>query len=575
MKSDKPSLIRENSHSLDKYLVNKLDALENAEDSPLRDLPSDNDERPVTLLRPLSQISDEVFDSESPVDAGNGAEASKGLDSSPLSLSPEPSLDKFRAISDSPIPQPEWEVDEFSISTDAHSNEDRPQSINLDDLNIYIPAPPKNTTRAISPRELVIPSPPQDFSDDTEARFDYEGETSEPKLYLQESPESSSSSTRSSSSEEVIEFMQSEDAMDEGTAKAGRISPPSESPDEEVEFMTPDKITNVRIYQNDINDSAKEELKGNVVKKENICECDVEPSRRTKEKFNSLPILRKSHSVNESDCASFSTSASAKEEEIKYSGVRRQTEPLVLPLVLPKSPSLELKNERVASPVFFSLQNIPSNSNLGPFATNTNVERTDRLILPSTPLSLRRNQFATLCSADNITKTHSLPNCFSFNEFNGYMDECKDSISKCEQFEEELCALIEENKLADRKSFEGDDPERGSFIEVMRTGARSLLNRTKDLVTMATSGNIKGLHIFVRSSKHEIENLVVAMTTVKNSVTLATLIKDVVVGYKEVISHLKKGTGKPLTDPEIVKLIEKTNELSFSSNILVRGLRSY
>ncbi|XP_065058332.1 uncharacterized protein LOC135686094 isoform X2 [Rhopilema esculentum] len=577
-KSDKPSLIRENSHSLDKYLVNKLDALEKAEDSPLRDLPSDNDERPVPLLRPLSQISDEVFDSESPVDAGNGVEDSKGLDSSPLSLSPEPSLDKFRAISDSPIPQPEWEVDEFDISTDAHSNEDRPQSINLDDLNIYIPAPPKNTTRAISPRELVIPSPPHDFAGDTEALFDYEGESSEFKVYLQESPESKSSSTRSSSSEEVIEFMHSEDATDESTAKEGRISPPSESPDEEVEFMTPDKITNVRIYQNDINDSAKEELKENVVKKENICECDVEPSRRTKEKFNSLPILRKSHSVNESDCSSFSTSAIAEEGEIKYPGVRRQTEPLVLPLILPKSPSLELKNERVASPVFFSLQNIPSDSNPGPFqqfATSTNLEKTDRLILPSTPLSLRRNQFTTLCSADNIAKTHSLPNSFSFNEFNGYMDECKDSISKCEQFEEELCALIEENKRADRKSFEGDDPERGSFIEVMRTGARSLLNRTKDLVTMATSGNIKGLHIFVRSSKHEIENLVVAMTTVKNSVTLATLIKDVVVGYKEVISHLKKGTGKPLTDPEIVKLMEKTNELSFSSNILVRGLRSY
>ena len=578
-----------NRDSFNKYLVQKVpsDALELTKHNPLDFLSSDAEERPASLLRPFSNASDDVFSetNEEGTVQSNGKSTYHQLATQNMqypSGSPEramsPRPDSVSSVSSSPLPRPSSSASsDVSLpmsptSPQPWSDEgdiDRPQSVNLADLNIYIPSPPKKSTRALSPSDLRIPSPPCEFADH---HSDVDSSTVEGK---KRSPDSSTSSSRSSSPEEVVEFMTDQSLNDSNKTNEESVSSPGSSPEEVVEFMKPEELTNVRLYETESSTLNKDNAES--APKQNVTSStDVEGAYCT---------INNSVSANQA----------SKNRPGKIS-ITRESEPIVLPLKLPKSPSLDLKNERVASPLFFSVDNISpassptynhfrSNSDLDvrfdhsdPFqqlVVNQSPTHGQHLILPNTPKSLRRNMYKSFGSADNVTKSASLPNGFTFDDFNEFLDLCKTAISKTIKFEDELSCLIEENRRANRLSFEGDDPERQSYLDVMRTCSKSLSNRMKEVVTLATNANVKSLHKLVRSSQNEVENLVVAMTTVKNSTTLANLIKDVVLDYRDVMKYLKRSTGKSLTDPDAVKLIEKTNEMNFALTILIRGLRSY
>ena len=576
-----------NRDSFNKYLVQKVpsDASELTKHNPLDFLSSDAEERPASLLRPFSNASDDVFaetNEAGTVQSNDVKLVTKSMQypsgSPKRAVSPKP--DSVSSVSSSPLPRPSSSASsEVSLpmsptSPQPWSDEgdiDRPQSVNLADLNIYIPSPPKKSTRALSPSELRIPSPPCEFADH---HSDVDTSTVEEK---KQSPDSSTLSSRSSSPEEVVEFMTDQSLNDSNKTNEESMSSPGSSPEEVVEFMKPEELTNVRLYE-------------------------TERPALNNDNTESVPKkidTSSSSTIVEGTYCAVNNSVSANQARKDRPGdisITRESEAVVLPLKLPKSPSLDLKNERVASPLFFSVDNISpassptynhfrSNSDLDvrfdhsdPFqqlVVNQSPTHGQHLILPNTPTSLRRNMYKSFGSADNVTKSTSLPNGFTFDDFNEFLDLCKTAISKTIKFEDELVSLIEENRRANRLSFEGDDPERQSYLDVMRTCSKSLSNRMKEVVTLATNANVKSLHKLVRSSQNEIENLVVAMTTVKNSTTLANLIKDVVLDYRDVMKYLKRSTGKSLTDPDAVKLIEKTNEMNFALTILIRGLRSY
>ena len=617
----KHPLVETKCDSFEKYLVNKLPNNADTENSPFDELASDLDERPASLLRPLSEISDDVFTGDEQVykenpshkpdhdEAENEFKVSRNHDESRPSTSDSESTepaDTFVAPATAGIKSSESLSSSLS-SLELHANEqfegidlnneshldERPKSVNLADLDIYIPGPPKEPTRALSPSELMIPSPPLEFADNEESNISFQFLDDDEKTSSSESSNKSALSSFSSSSEDVVEFMVNKSVESSTPTKSTFVSGDNSlnnedsNDEEEVEFMKPEDNVNVRLYDEQKSVSNKAQVEDTkLMPEQNNNDTDkllaVSPMRK-------LPSIKKSYSLNENEKMRYQGLNTLLAAEMRDDGSRRQSEPLVTPLTLPKSPSLDLKKERIMSPLFFSAENeSPSSSQVHHFRSHSDNEskpdhsesplkssaENHRLLLPSTPLSLRKNQYFALNSTENVSKFNSLPNSFTFDEFNEYIDACKAAIAKAVQLEGELDVLITENKRANRLSFESEDPERHSYSDVMRTCAKSLSNKTKELAPMSTSGNVTGLRRFIRSSQNEVQSMVVAITTLKNSTTVANLVKDVVVEYIEVVKCLKKSTGKPLTDPDVVKLVEKINELSFSSTILVRGLRS-
>ena len=614
------TLLKTNSFS--KYLVNKLPSNADTEQSLLDELMSDSDERPSPSHRPVSIESDEVFagseqmgrdKSEDKLSGGqlkNDYGVSSQRDES-LTQVPEhgsvklkqnsPSVRTGSKSPDSDISsnssivfEVQEDVDSIEINGEAQDIDDRPKSVNLTDLNIYIPSPPKKPTRALSPSDLVIPSPPMEFADNEETSFSYQFIDVEERDSSTESSDNSVMSSSSSASD-VIEFLgdkvnTSDAPKNCKTADSSCSLNIEESNDEEViEFMKPEDNDNVRLYEEASQDP--------IHKHAGDSACLSEQNDHIKDKSLAaspvarLPPLQKSMSFNEKDKAHSQKLLNYPLNSVlRDENSRRQSEPDIPSLALPKSPGLDLKRERILSPLFFSVENGPlspqtyhtrSHSDTG--AKNFHFESplprdkipgvNQRLTLPSTPLAIRRNQYDTLCSTEIPLKSSSLPSKFSYDEFSDYLDACKTTISKSLQLEDELDSLISKNKRSNRLSFESDDAERDSYVDVMRNCAKALSNRVKELSFLSTNGNIVALHQFLRSSHKEIQSIVGAITTLGNSTTVANLVKDVVVEYIELVKCLKKSTGKPLTDPDVVKLIEKINELTFSSTILIRGLK--
>lgn len=611
------------SNSFSKYLVKKLPNTVDTEHSLFDELMSDSEERPSPLQRPLSEASDDVFTGDELVCKEN-AENKRSSDKSRNSFAvsdkgDEPNIATSELsnakLSECSLPP----VRASTISTDSDSSsssilafeveeqfegikvgnelpdlDERPKSVNLTDLNIYIPGPPKEPTRALSPSELVIPSPPLEFSDSQGTNFSYQFIDVEDN---ESSTASSNNDTLSSasSSSDVIEFMvngvvggnaaKSSSAVDDGCTLDNEIS----NDDEVVEFMKPEDNHNIRLYEEADNGL----LQNHMDERAGLSEQNDSNDDRSLKGFQgrNSPSLKKSASFNENDKILYHGWSVSRESEIRDENARRQSEPYIPSLTLPKSPGLDLKRERIMSPLFFSAGNESSPPKTCHFRSHSDTESKNfhvesqrainkisteyrQLTLPSTPLAVRKSQFHSLCSIDNALKSKSLPDNLSYDEFNEYLDACKTAIVKSLQLVDELNSLVRGKKCLAEQSIEEGDQERQSYVDVIRTCGKSLSNKTKELVSLSTSGNIRALHRFLRSSQNEIQSMVVAITTLESSTTIANLIRDVVVEYAEVVKCLKKSTGKPLADPDVVNLIEKINELTFSSTILLRGLRS-
>lgn len=599
--SPKRDTLKTNRNSFEKYLINQLP--NNIESNNSNDNASE--ERPW-LLRPLSQLSDDVFTGEGKSKREFDARDNVILESPEEEVNSEFQSNEQVNISSNPADfhaSETFSSPEGSLILDTNNGnitfdsdelrdlEERPKSVNLADLNIYIPGPPKETTRELSSHELIIPSPPFEFADAAETKFEFE--------FIEDQEDSTESdgsklSFSSSSSEDVVEFMISADEIEnvrdggkaddsDDTSLGNEEAGDNDDDDDEVEFMNADDMNNARIYEQ----SKKEHMPNEQNNNDKMKSVDASEAY-------SMQSQNKGYNLNEKDTTQIQKEANLNINAIGGEILRRLSEPNIPPRTLPSSPSLELKRERIASPLFFSAENesrtltrrdhlIQSHSDTesmhNEFESPQRLDKNqstdhNRLKLPSTPLSLRRNQFHALNATINASQYNSLPNGFSFDLFNEYIDECKTAISKSSKLEEELSRLIDESKRLNRQSYVGDDPERQSYIDVMRTCARSLAKKTKDVVSLSTTGDIAALNRFIRSSQNEVQSIVVAIITLKNSTAIANLVKDVVVEYIEVVKCLRKSTGKPLTDPDVVQLVEKTNELSFSSSILVRGLRS-
>ena len=614
------TLMKTNSFS--KYLVNKLPSNADTERSLLDELMSDSDERPSPSHRPLSVESDEVFAGGEQIGKGNSEDRLIGSElkneysvlnqrdelctqvpqpssvklelNSPTARTGSKSPDSDISSNSSIVFEVHEDNENIEINGETQDIDDRPKSVNLTDLNIYIPSPPKEPTRALSPSDLVIPSPPMEFADNQEASFSYQFIDVEERDNSTESSDNSVMSSSSSASD-VVEFMgdkvNTSDAPENcSTADKSCSLNIEESNDEDViEFMKPEDNDNVRLYEEASQDPIHNHVSDRTCPSEqNDCNKDrplVAPP------VAKLPQLQKSTSFNEKDKAHYEKLLNYPLNSVlKYENSRRQSEPDIPSLALPRSPGLDLKRERILSPLFFSVENGPfspqtyhtrSHSDTGaksfhfesPPRRDKMPGENQRLTLPSTPSAIRRNQYDAICSTEITSKSSSLPSKFSYDEFSDYLDACKTTIAKSLQLEDELDSLISKNKRLNRLSFESEDAERDSYVDVMRNCAKSLSNRVKELAYLSTNGKIVALHRFLRSSQNDIQSIVGAITTLGNSTTVANLVKDLVVEYIELVKCLKKSTGKPLTDVDVVKLIEKINELTFSSTILIRGLK--
>ena len=609
------------SNSFSKYLVKKLPSNVDTEHSVFDELLSDSDERPSPLQRPLSEeTSDDVFTGDEPVFKEKTAsersvnKSRKGFTVSDKGDEPRiaaTELSNTKLSQSSPPPVRAGTVSPYSDSSSTSSLiledkgqfqsikvdepldiDERPKSVNLTDLNIYIPGPPKERTRALSPSELVIPSPPLEFSDNQEENFSYQFINVEDN---ESSTESSNNGTlsSSSSSSDVIEFMvngvvgssaqKNSSPVDGGRTLDNEVS----NDDEVVEFMK--REDNQTALLNEEADSGL--LQNHIDERAGLSEQNDSNEDKPLTVFlaRKTPSYKNSTSFNENDKIHHGLSV-LPGSEIRDENARRQSEPVIPSLTLPRSPGLDLKKERIMSPLFFSAESESSSPKTyhfrshsdnesnhfhfeSPRAVNKTSTENQPLTLPSTPLAVRRSMFHSLCSVDNASKSKSLPNDFTYDEFNEYLDACKAAIVKSLQLADELNSLVGEKKCLTEQGIEDEEHDRQSYVDVIRSCGKSLSNKTKELVSLSTSGNIRALHRFLRSSQNEIERMVVAVTTLENSTTIANLIKDVVLEYTEVVKCLKKSTGKPLTDPDVVNLIEKINELTFSSTILLRGLR--
>ena len=609
------------SNSFSKYLINNIPNKSDNERSLLDELMSDSDEKPSPLHRPLSQISDDVFAGDEPVCSENTegilssdesrdeltrpsnrmepqARASPELRGTALSQNSSPLLRTGSRSPESDLSSSSslvLEVNERCEGVKINEEiDERPKSVNFPDLNIYIPGPPKEPTRAISPSELVIPSPPLEFADSQEAGFSYQFIDEGDKDSSTESSDNSTSSSPSSSSD-VVEFMvnggDNIDALKISSAVDGdlRLGNEELNDDEVVEFMKPESNHNVRLY---------EETNPRCV--QNHTEDGTRPSERTegdKDKSDAVylsrkfPSFMKSASFNENDRTHYQRLKISHVSAIRDENARRQSDPFVPSLTLPRSPGVDLKKERIMSPLFFSAENESLSPKRYHFRSHSDIESKHfhfkspvsvdegstgnyRLTLPDTPTAIRRSQYHSLCSTESASNSDSLSNIVSYDEFSEYLDACKTAITKSLQLVEQMDSVIRDSKSVNGPYLDSEDPEKQSYVDVIGTCARSLSNKTKELVSLSTSANTSALHRFLRSSQNEVQSMVVAIVALEDSTTLANLVKDVVREYAEMIKCLKNSTAKPLTDPDVVRLIEKISELAFSSTILIRGLKS-
>eukprot|EP00794_Sanderia_malayensis_P007428 gene7428-8250_t len=531
-KSDRPNLSYQNSFA--KYLVQK-EPKETNKDTAMNELLSPDGNGPASSIRrPLSSGSDEVF---------------------------------FGGRHDSPgSGNPSTVADLQTCYEDVYDSEGRPMSVNLEDLNIYIPGPPKIATEELNESDIRIPSPPEEFADNTDgsrraARIDDEDLT-----------ESTEDSSRSSSPDEPVEFMQ-----------------PNSGPTRIIATRDSDP----RTATNSVNCTDEPSVE--------LSDSDIEKPADSSSSDGSVEFLNKEIPIEKLNIKEVSIRTGDANKSERNDGLldtnnKLQTESVKLSLDLPTKQLSPFREQRVVSPLFFSVSDLHENDKKGDFhhkksssdidvnydhsdpfcqldsgahssATTPNQVKGERLTLPSTPRQLRWNQYQD--HVDNQqARYNSLPSSFSFEEFNVFAENCKMAVRKALSLEDQLLELIEDVKKSNRRSFEVEDAERQSYLDVMRTCSRSLVNKTKDIVQLVTNGDLKALGKLIKSSQNEVENVVVAMLSLRESLTLANLTMDMIVEYKEVITSIKKSTAKPITDPDVVTLMEKNDELTFALTLL-------
>ena len=165
----------------------------------------------------------------------------------------------------------------------------------------------------------------------------------------------------------------------------------------------------------------------------------------------------------------------------------------------------------------------------------------------------------------------------------GFVNSCKFVKTKTVELDRQLNSSLtgkSNNRIQDNESIH----DRQSLLNIMRSCARSLTNDLKEVVSVTSKSDIRELEIFVEDSMTTIEKLAKSSKEFKEKCCVSgndqsvneflTLVKDVLLQYREVVSGMQSAMGKTLSDPTVVSLIERTNQMAFALTIVLRKMRS-